>query len=51
LKKNKRYCTGILTPWNYVFLGVLNVKEKGKPSKVDIEKVKGKKFPFKQTKN
>jgi len=46
-KKNKRYCTGILTPWNYAFLGVLNVKEKGTPSKLDIEKAKGKKFPFK----
>lgn len=45
-KKNKRYNTGIRTAWNYVFLAVLNVKEKATESNFDLEELDEKKFPF-----
>ena len=42
-----RINTGILTPWNYGFLGVIKMTKKPTKSKFDIEELEGRKFPFK----
>ena len=44
--KKIRINTGIPTPWNYGFLGVIKMKKKPSPSKYDLEELDGRKFPF-----
>ena len=45
-EKKIRINTGIPTPWNYGFLGVIKMKKKPSPSKYDLEELDGRKFPF-----